>query len=279
MRYKKVTVRLTPYDETASELAQAEMGERGFESFVDTEDGFEGYIQETFWNDRTMEGVEPGIEDVGMTWEAEDAPDEDWNATWEQESFTPIDVDGRLTIRGPEHPSNADAEMEVVINPELAFGSGHHQTTRMIARWLMDNEMEGRTVMDMGCGTGILGIVAKKRGAKRVDAVDIDEWSVKNTKTNAELNSVTINAWEGDASAVESKRDEYDVFIANINRNILMDGMGRYAKSIKTGGRLVISGFLEEDMETLRECCKENRLEYKGMDKDDVWRMMWFIKI
>ncbi len=278
MRYKKITVRLTPYDETASELAQAEMGERGFESFVDTEDGFEGYVQETFWNDGTMEGVEPGIEGVEMAWEAEDAPDEDWNATWEQESFTPIDVDGRLTIRGPEHPSNADAEMEVVIDPELAFGSGHHQTTRMIARWLMDNEMEGRTVMDMGCGTGILGIVAKKRGAERVDAVDIDEWSVKNTKANAELNGVTINAWEGDASAVENKKEEYDIFIANINRNILMDGMGRYAKSIKRGGKLVISGFLEEDMETLKECCKENGLEYKGMDKDDVWRMMWFIR-
>ncbi len=278
MRYKKITVRLTPYDETASELAQAEMGERGFESFVDMKDGFEGYVQETFWNDGTMEGVEPGIEGVEMAWEAEDAPDEDWNATWEQESFTPIDVDGRLTIRGPEHPSNADAEMEVVIDPELAFGSGHHQTTRMIARWLMDNEMEGRTVMDMGCGTGILGIVAKKRGAERVDAVDIDEWSVKNTKANAELNGVTINAWEGDASAVENKKEEYDIFIANINRNILMDGMGRYAKSIKRGGKLVISGFLEEDMETLKECCKENGLEYKGMDKDDVWRMMWFIR-
>ncbi len=278
MRYKKITVRLTPYDETASELAQAEMGERGFESFVDTEDGFEGYVQETFWNDGTMEGVEPGIEGVEMAWEAEDAPDEDWNATWEQESFTPIDVDGRLTIRGPEHPSNADAEMEVVIDPELAFGSGHHQTTRMIARWLMDNEMEGRTVMDMGCGTGILGIVAKKRGAERVDAVDIDEWSVKNTKANAELNGVTINAWEGDASAVENKKEEYDIFIANINRNILMDGMGRYAKSIKRGGKLVISGFLEEDMETLKESCKGNGLEYKGMDKDDVWRMMWFIR-
>lgn len=278
MRYKKITVRLTPYDETASELAQAEMGERGFESFVDTEDGFEGYVQETFWNDGTMDGVEPGIEGVEMAWEAEDAPDEDWNATWEQESFTPIDVDGRLTIRGPEHPSNADAEMEVVINPELAFGSGHHQTTRMIARWLMDNEMEGRTVMDMGCGTGILGIVAKKRGAEIVDAVDIDEWSVKNTKANAELNGATINAWEGDASAVENKKEEYDIFIANINRNILMDGMGRYAKSIKRGGKLVISGFLEEDMETLKESCKGNGLEYKGMDKDDVWRMMWFLK-
>lgn len=278
MKYKKITVKLNPFDETASELAQAEMGERGFESFVDTEEGFEGYIQETFWNDETMEGVEPGIEGVEMVWEAEDAPDEDWNAVWEQESFTPIDVDGRLTIRGPEHPSNTGAEIEVVINPELAFGSGHHQTTRMIARWLLDNELKGRTVMDMGCGTGILGIVAKKRGAKRVDAVDIDEWSVKNSNVNAALNGVTINAWEGDASSVEGKEDEYDVFIANINRNILMDGMGRYAKSIKSGGKLVISGFLEEDMEILRECCRENRLEYRGMDGDDVWRMMWFIK-
>lgn len=125
---------------------------------------------------------------------------------------------------------------------------------------------------------GDIGNRGEKERAERVDAVDIDEWSVKNTKANAELNGVTINAWEGDASAVENKKEEYDIFIANINRNILMDGMRRYAKSIKSGGKLVISGFLEEDMETLKEWCKGNGLDYKGMDKDDVWRMMWFIK-
>lgn len=275
MRYKKITVRIIPNDETASALIQDAMGERGFESFVDTDEGFEGYIQETLWDTaRTMEGVEPCVGGVEMEWEAEDAPDEDWNATWEAEGFTPIEIDGRVRIRSTNHASDAGMEMEIVISPKMAFGTGHHETTRMITRWLMENEMAGKRVMDMGCGTGILGIVAWKRGAERVDAVDIDEWSVRNTLENAALNGAEINAWQGDARAVEEKRGEYDVFIANINRNILMAGMGLYAGSMRQGGVMVLSGFLEEDVEPLRKCCEAEGMEMVGSDGEGEWRMV-----
>ena len=278
MRYKKVTVRLSRQDEDASALAQAAMGERGFESFVDREDGFEGYIQESLWSEETMAGMRCEVEGVEMTWEVEDAPDEDWNAVWEREGFEPIVVGGRLRIRGPEHEKDESMELEVVIDPELAFGSGHHETTRMIAGWIMDRDMRGKRVMDMGCGTGILGIVAKLRGAERVDAVDIDEWSVKNTMVNAGLNGVEVRAWVGDADAVAGVKGEYDVFIANINRNILLDGMGRYVGSIRRGGELVISGFLEGDMEVLRRACEGLGMEYGGWMGDGEWRGMWFGK-
>lgn len=278
MKYKKVTVRLTPMDETASALTQAEMGERGFECFVDTEEGFEGYIQETDWSESTMAGIDTGVEDVGMEWEATDAPDEDWNATWEQEGFTPIEIDGRMRIRSTEHESDPKMEMEIVISPKLAFGTGHHETTRMIARWIMNNEMKGKRVMDMGCGTGILGIAAKKRGAESVDAVDIDEWSVRNTEENAALNGVGITAWEGGAETIEGKSEEYDIFIANINRNILMEGMSQYAKSLKRGGRMVLSGFLKDDIAPLEKRCSAEGLKKTGGDGEGEWRMMELTK-
>lgn len=265
-------------DETASALTQAEMGERGFECFVDTEDGFEGYIQETEWSESTMAGIDTGVEDVGMEWEATDAPDEDWNARWEQEGFTPIEIDGRMRIRSTEHESDPKMETEIVISPKLAFGTGHHETTRMIARWIMNNEMKGKRVMDMGCGTGILGIAAKKRGAESVDAVDIDEWSVRNTEENAVLNGVEITAREGGAETIEGKSEEYDIFIANINRNTLMEGMSQYAKSLKRGGRMVLSGFLEDDMAPLEKRCSAEGLTKTGGDVDGEWRMMELTK-
>ncbi len=278
MRYKKITVTLRPNDETASALAQAEMGERGFECFVDTPTGFEGYIQEEAYDETTMEGVEPQVEGVTMEWEEEDAPDEDWNAEWEKTSFTPIDIDGRMTIRGTEHTPNPAAELEVVIDPRLAFGTGHHETTRMMARWLLNHPLDGLTVMDMGCGTGVLAITAWKRGAKHVDAVDIDEWSVRNTETNAGLNGAQIMATQGDAKTLEGTREKYDLFIANINRNILMDGMPLYAQSIKHGGRLIISGFLAEDMAPLTAECARHGLTRTGEAADGDWRMMEFEK-
>lgn len=278
MRYKKITVTLRPNDETASALAQAEMGERGFESFVDTPTGFEGYILAEAYDATTMAGVEPEVDGVTMEWMAEDAPDEDWNAEWEKTSFTPIDIDGRMTIRGTEHTPNPAAEVEVVIDPRLAFGTGHHETTRMMARWLLDHPLGGQTVMDMGCGTGVLAITAWKRGAAHVDAVDIDEWSVRNTETNAALNGAEISAKQGDARTLEGTSERYDLFIANINRNILLDGMALYAQSMRRGGRLIISGFMAEDMAPLTAECARRGLTRTGEAADGDWRMMEFEK-
>lgn len=275
MRYKKVTVRLTPVDETASALVQMELGERGFEAFVDNETGFEGYIQTSQYDAETMTGVETGVAGVTMEWEAEDAPDADWNEEWERESFTPIDIDGRMTIRAPEHPQGPRDAVEILIDPRMAFGSGHHETTRMIARWLLRNDLRGKSVIDMGCGTGVLAIAAKKLGAARVTAVDIDEWSVRNAESNARLNGVEIEVRQGDASTPTEEEGGNDIFLANINRNILCAGMPHFAKSIRSGGTLVMSGFLADDVEPLRHCCAANSLTMEGTAEDGEWRIAW----
>lgn len=275
MRYTKVTVRLTPMDETASALTQMELGERGFEAFVDNSTGFEGYIQTSQFGAETMAGVETGVEGVTMAWEAEDAPDADWNEEWERESFTPIDIDGRMTIRAPGHPRGPRGAVEVLIDPQMAFGSGHHETTRMVARWLLDNDQRGKSVVDMGCGTGVLGIAAKKLGAARVTAVDIDEWSVRNAESNARLNGVEIEVRQGDAAAPAEEEEPDDTLLANINRNVLLAGMPHFAKSIKRGGTLVMSGFLADDVEPLRHCCAANGLTMEGTAEDGEWRMAW----
>lgn len=275
MRYKKVTVRLTPADETASALVQMELGERGFEAFVDNETGFEGYIQTSLYDAETMTGVETGVAGVTMEWEAEDAPDADWNEEWERESFTPIDIDGRMTIRAPGHAQGPRDAVEILIDPRMAFGSGHHETTRMIARWLLGNDLRGKSVMDMGCGTGVLAIAAKKLGAARVTAVDIDEWSVCNAESNARLNGVEIEVRQGDASTPTEEEGGNDIFLANINRNILCAGMPHFAKSIRRGGTLVMSGFLADDVEPLRHCCAANSLTMEGTAEDGEWRMAW----
>lgn len=275
MRYTKVTVRLTPMDETASALTQMELGERGFEAFVDNSTGFEGYIQTSQFGAETMAGVETGVEGVTMAWEAEDAPDADWNEEWERESFTPIDIDGRMTIRAPGHPRGPRGAVEILIDPQMAFGSGHHETTRMIARWLLDNDQRGKSVVDMGCGTGVLGIAAKKLGAARVTAVDIDEWSVRNAESNARLNGVEIEVRQGDAATPAEEEEPDDTLLANINRNVLLAGMPHFAKSIKRGGTLVMSGFLADDVEPLRHCCAANGLTMEGTAEDGEWRMAW----
>lgn len=262
-------------DETASALTQMELGERGFEAFVDNSTGFEGYIQTSQFGAETMAGVETGVEGVTMAWEAEDAPDADWNEEWERESFTPIDIDGRMTIRAPGHPRGQRGAVEVLIDPQMAFGSGHHETTRMIARWLLDNDQRGKSVVDMGCGTGVLGIAAKKLGAARVTAVDIDEWSVRNAESNARLNGVEIEVRQGDAATPAEEEGSDDTLLANINRNVLLAGMPHFAKSIKRGGTLVMSGFLADDVEPLRHCCAANGLTMEGTAEDGEWRMAW----
>lgn len=291
-------MRLEPREDVAVALMMDAMGERGFESFLETDDGFEGYIQELEWEkwegtegecvenehngkekrrmgERIMDGVEPGIEGVEMTWESEDAPDEDWNAEWEKSGYTPIEINGgRCVIHGPSEGRMA-SELDVVIDPRNAFGSGHHETTRMIVRELMGMDVKGKVVMDMGCGTGVLGIVAVLRGAARADGVDIDEWSVENMRHNAELNGIgeNVRAWQGTAESLVGHEGEYDVLIANIFREIIVGGMEMYAMALKRGGVMILSGFMAADLEIIKECGAKHGMEFVRYEGDGEWRM------
>lgn len=279
MKYKKVTVTLRPKNEIASQLLMDAMGERGFESFMETDDGFEGYIQEDLWKESgdgsTMENVKPEIKGVKMIWHAEEAPDEDWNAEWERSGYTPIYIDGdKCVIHGPG-TERLGQELDIVIDPQNAFGSGHHETTRMMVKAIMETDMNGKTVMDMGCGTGVLGIAAALCGASLVDAIDIDEWSVKNAEYNANLNAVgnKMTASKGSAETLSEVEEKYDVFIANIFREVIIAGMASYAAATKAGGIMMLSGFLNDDVKAIEAAGARHGMETLSHKSDGEWQM------
>lgn len=279
MKYKKVTVILRPNNEIASQLLMDAMGERGFESFMETDDGFEGYIQEDLWKEggdgSTMENIKPEIKGVKMSWHAEDAPDEDWNAEWEKSGYTPIYISGgACVIHGPL-TEGLGRELDIIIDPRNAFGSGHHETTRMMVEGIMETDMRGKNVMDMGCGTGVLGIASALRGASHVDALDIDEWSVKNTEDNATLNGVgdKVTAAKGSTEALDEVVEKYDVFIANIFREVIISGMASYASATKPGGIMMLSGFLTDDLKEIEAAGSRQGMEVIGHKNDGEWQM------
>lgn len=259
MHYKKLTVSLSPNDHTASDLLQAELGDFGFEAFVDTPDGFEGYVQDTLFDPESLNHLNPMVDCVTIKWELADVPDQNWNQEWERTGFTPIEVDGgRCVVRSTEHQAYPQAILEIIICPEMAFGSGHHQTTQMILKWIMDTQLNDAVVLDMGCGTGVLAIGMLKLGARGAVAIDIDEWSVRNTIKNAALNGVHLNAMQGDAQLLETDTmvGRFDVVVANINRNILLADMARYVAAMKpkAQSKLTLSGFYEADAEDIIKC-------------------------
>lgn len=247
MQYKKVTVVLTPYDETASDIVMAQMGELGFDSFEETEGGFIGYAQISNYTEGTLAILSTYVEGVSMTIEEDIIEDQDWNKEWEENYFKPIVIGGKCRIRSPFHEADPSMQYEIIINPQMSFGTGYHETTTMMMEYLMEKDITGKSVLDMGCGTGILGIMAIMRGAQAVDCVDIDEWCYNNTLENISLNSLNgITTILGGAEVL-GKEPKYDLVVANINRNILTRDMHLYAQTLKSGAQMMLSGFYSED--------------------------------
>ncbi|WP_329904379.1 50S ribosomal protein L11 methyltransferase [Porphyromonas pogonae] len=227
----------------------------GFESF-DTSDGvLKAYIPALQKDDVALHGILQSfpIEGVVFAISSEEQPDINWNEEWEKNYFQPIEfLGGRCVIRAPFHPEAPNAEAEIVISPKMAFGTGNHETTSLMITYLMEHDVQGAKVLDMGCGTGVLGILALKLGANNLTAIDIDHWAYQNVCENARLNHVqNIVPIEGDATALEGL-GLFDVILANITRNILLADMDQYDKVLAPGGRIVFSGFYQEDCELIR---------------------------
>lgn len=257
--------------EPAVEILIAELSELGFESFVETDEGVSAYIQQEMWNETILEDIYIlGSNEFKISYQFEEIEQVNWNEEWEK-NFHPINVDGKCTVRAPFHEATG-AEFEIVIEPKMSFGTGHHETTHMMIQHLLKMEVEAKSVLDMGCGTGVLAILAAMKGAKPVDAIDIDNWCYLNSLENCERNNVPfIDVFEGDVTLLENKKEAYDVVIANINRNILLADIPAYAKTLRKGGTLLLSGFYQEDLEIINEVCKKHSLKFLENFEKNNW--------
>ncbi len=246
--------------ELGSEILIAELGELPFDSFIETENGFSAYIPKENWNENILEDIyilqNPEFK---ISYTFEEIEQENWNAEWEK-NFDPIDVDGLCHVRAPFHPKT-DAEFDIVIEPKMSFGTGHHETTHMMIQHLLEMNIKGLKTLDMGCGTAILAILAEMKGAQPIDAIDIDNWCFLNSIENAERNNCKhINIYEGDASLLAGKK--YDLIIANINRNILLNDMQTYVDCLNPNGVILFSGFYEQDIPHIDASCTEKGLTF-----------------
>ncbi|HSQ47870.1 MAG TPA: 50S ribosomal protein L11 methyltransferase, partial [Lutibacter sp.] len=262
--------------EPATEILIAELGEVGFESFVENEEGVEAFIQKTDWYAEVLEDIyvlKSG--EFQISYEMQEIAQTNWNIEWEK-NFNPIQVDGLVSIRAPFH-ENPNLKYDIVIEPKMSFGTGHHETTHMMVQHLLDLDVAGKKVLDMGCGTGILAIFAEMKGAKPIDAIDIDNWCYQNSLENVERNNCKhIAVYEGDASLLKNKK--YDVIIANINRNILLNDMNTYASCLDENGVILLSGFYKEDIPVIDAEVSKYGLKLDKQIERNNWVALKYVK-
>lgn len=276
MKYFEVDFQLSPLSQDACDILAALTADAGFESFEETQHGIRGYVQQPLLDRQALEDIVNNfpIMCTNIIYTINKTEDKDWNEQWEQEGFEPIIVgNNKLAIHDGRHLPSQPADISVEIDARLAFGTGTHETTQMICEWMLDMPMKGLRVMDAGCGTGILGIIALKLKASHVTAYDIDEWSSDNTRHNAIINCVDsqLSVYCGDASLLDSKTADYDLVLANINRNILLNDMPRFCQIMKQDAQLILSGFYTEDIPLLEARGKELGLTLTGTKNRDKW--------
>ncbi len=270
MDYKKITVTLSPFSRDAADVMIAILGEKGFDSFVETDLGFEGYIIANQYDSAMMDSVELPFEGVGFCYEEELIPDQNWNKVWEENYFQPIIIGDECQVRSPFHQIAENVKYQILIEPKMSFGTGHHETTSMVLEFILKLDVTGKKVLDMGCGTGILGILASMRGAKSVKGIDIDQWCYDNSVENIALNNVPNMVVEvGDASLLGAEK--YDVILANINRNILLADMHHYVSVLEPGGVLIMSGFYLDDLPMIDEMAKKLNLSKISIKNNNNW--------
>lgn len=269
-QYIETTLTITPYSEDAADVMAALLANENYETFIPSENGVKCYIlKENYSEDIVAEAVAQNPFDCTITYSSIEVENEDWNKTWVEESFTPIYIGNECVIHSPKDILQITPKYDILINPIMAFGSGHHQTTSMMTQWILEEDVKDKDLLDMGCGTAILAIIATKCGAKNVCAIDIDERAYNNAIDNAALNQCpNMDIRLGGAEAIGNST--FDIILANINKNILISDMEIYAKAINKGGLLFISGFYSSDIEDITsEALKHNFKLIKQKEKDD----------
>ena len=283
MKYYEVNFTLSPLNSDACDLLAALAGEAGFETFEETEAGLTGYVQQQLFDPSQLDELLQSFPfpDVNVSYTVGEAEDRDWNEQWEQEGFDPIVVDNRLVIHDgrhlPEQLSTVNYQLSIEIDARLAFGTGTHETTRMVCSTLLTLPLDGKRVLDCGCGTGILGIVAMKLGASACTAYDIDEWSVDNTRHNAVINQVDITPLLGDATILNKVEGSFGLVMANINRNILLNDLPTFRSKMADGAQLILSGFYTDDIPLLVDKAEECGLRLVSQLEENGWACLLLV--
>lgn len=278
MKYIEVSFTVTPQSETACDIIAALTAELGFESFVPSTEGTVGYVPANLYNEEAVAAIltDFPMPDTTVTFVSREMEDKNWNEEWEKNFFEPIVVDNRCVIHSTFHKDYPEALYDIIINPQMAFGTGHHQTTRLIISYLLDIDLTDKTVLDMGCGTSILAILASMRGAKTLTAIDIDEWCVNNSIDNLALNNINnIKVFQGDASSLATE-GPFDVIIANINRNILLADMQYYVDRMNEGAEIYFSGFYESDLPMIKDEAERLGLTFLSHRVEKEWTAAQF---
>ncbi|GAA4817904.1 50S ribosomal protein L11 methyltransferase [Litoribaculum gwangyangense] len=257
------------------EILIAELGYAGFESFVETDEGVTAYIQKDEWHENILDHIQiMASNEFEITFTFEEIEQTNWNAEWEK-NFNPIIVDHICSVRAPFHPK-PNTEFDIIIEPKMSFGTGHHETTHMMIQHILKNDFQGKSVLDMGCGTGVLAILAEMKGGKSIEAIDFDNWCYLNSLENVERNNCKhITVIEGDASVLKNKK--YDIIIANINRNILLQDMAIYASCLNKNGLLFLSGFYNDDIPLIQTECEKHMLKFKEKLERNHWVSLKFL--
>jgi ribosomal protein L11 methyltransferase len=274
----KITVTLTPFESWFAEILMAEMADLGFESFVETDNSFEAFIPEKNHSKEVSDHLlgyrKEGFE---LHWSEEIIPAQNWNEVWEKNYFRPLVIKDRVVVRAPFHAEYPACPIEIVIEPNMAFGTGNHETTILMMETMLEMDWKGKTVLDMGCGTGILAILASKLGAPDVMAIDIDRWSFDAVSENRLINNtIHIKPALGGAEVIGDHK--FDVLLVNIQKNVILSDMATYSNALLPGGKILFSGFFEADLPQIQQSAESLRLKLISKKVKNNWIVAVFQK-
>lgn len=278
MKYVEVSFNCTPNIDTVTDVLAAQLSEIEFESFVQSDSGLLAYVSKPMFSVEKLDNLLRNfILDAEIDYSFKTIEDKNWNEEWEKHYFQPIVIEKSCIIHSSFHKPEGEYSYRILIDPKMAFGTGHHQTTGLILRKILSMDLHGKSVLDMGCGTAVLAILASMRGANPIIAIDIDEWAYENALDNVRLNHISnIEVMHGAAELLGA--ESYDVIFANINRNILLQDIVTYAKVLNPGGKLIMSGFYTEDIPAIREESEKNGLVFNRFSEMDNWAAVVCVK-
>lgn len=280
MNYIEVIFTCTPNEEIINEVLSANLADIGFESFVSTDTGVTAYVQENLFDEKNIQSVVKEFPlESEITYSYKLIEDKNWNEEWEKNYFQPLIIDNKCIIKSTFHDLIDTYQYNILIDPKMAFGTGHHQTTELMIREILNADFDNKSVLDMGAGTAILAILASMKGADPIVAIDIDEWAYDNAKENIELNNISnIDVKIGGADLLNPETETFDIILANINRNILLNDIHSYVAVLNAGGFLYMSGFYTEDTPAITDECEKNGLRLVHSNSKDNWAVVKFAK-